>query len=80
MSEKVREELLNPETYFVGDITIIDMVAAPVPPGTKAPPRPYGRERMPWTELPIVEPFVIFESQPIAIPPGTTAPPRKPSP
>ena len=83
MSEKaLRElhELLNPHSYVIGGVTVIDAVAVPLPPGTMAPPRPPGRERVPGAELPMEEPIVIVSSESVPIPPGTIAPPRKPSP
>jgi hypothetical protein len=80
MSQSDLEQLLNPETTLTGGITIVDAVAVAVAPGTPAPPRPPGRERIPSSKPLVIEPIVIFESKSIAIPPGTIAPPRKPSP
>lgn len=78
MSEEELKPHLNPYTLLTDPVDVFDTVAVPVPPGTKAPPRPPGRERAPGLELPVTEPFEIFECQAIPVPPGTKAPPRPP--
>jgi hypothetical protein len=68
----------QPETFLTDEFLIFDVEATPVSPGTKAPPRPPGKERRPGQELPVTEPFEIFECEAIPVPPGTPAPPRPP--
>ena len=77
MSEEELKPHLNPHSLLTDPVDVFDVVAIPVPPGTKAPPRPPGRERT-VSELPVTEPFEIFECQAIPLPPGTKAPPRPP--
>src|SRR5687767_3892174 len=77
MSEEDLRPHLNPHSILTDPVDIFDEVAVPVPPGTKAPPRPPGRERT-TSELPVTEPFEVFECQAIPVPPGTKAPPRPP--
>ena len=77
MSEEELKPHLNPYSLLTDPVDVFDAVAIPAPPGTKAPPRPPGRERT-ASELPVTEPFEIFECQAIPVPPGTKAPPRPP--
>jgi hypothetical protein len=78
MSEEEIQTHLNPHSFLSPPAEIQDCVAIPLPPGTKAPPRPPGRERVPGQELPAEGPFEIFECNAIPLPPGTKAPPRPP--
>src|SRR5438045_2411346 len=78
MSEEELKPHLNPHSLLTDPVDVFDEVAVPVPPGTKAPPRPPGRERIPGRELPVTEPFEIFDCQAVPLPPGTKAPPRPP--
>ena len=78
MSEEEIKVHLNPYSYLIPAAEIQDSVVIPLPPGTKAPPRPPGRERVPGQELPMEGPFEIFECKAIPLPPGTKAPPRPP--
>jgi hypothetical protein len=77
MSEEELKPHLNPHSFLTEPVDIFDAVAVPVPPGTKAPPRPPGKERT-ASELPVTEPFEIFTEQAIPMLPGTKAPPRPP--
>src|SRR5438093_149787 len=78
MSEEELSQHVNPDSLLSGGMEVVDLVSRPVPPGSKAPPRPAGRERVPGSELPITEPFEIIECRAIPVPPGTKAPPRPP--
>jgi hypothetical protein len=78
MSEEELRSHSNPDSFLYPPADIFDGVAIPMPPGTKAPPRPPGRERVPGQELPAEGPIEIFECNAIPVPPGTKAPPRPP--
>lgn len=78
MSEEELKPHLNPHSLLTDPVDVFDVVAIPLPPGTKAPPRPQGKERKPGQEWPVTEPFETFECQAIPLPPGTPAPPRPP--
>jgi hypothetical protein len=75
MSEEELKRYLNPHSHLTAPVDAFEDVARPLPPGTLAPPRPPGRERI-VPEQPVVEPFDIFECQAVALPPGTMPPPR----
>ena len=47
MSEEELKPHLNPHSLLTDPVDVFDVVAIPVPPGTKAPPRPPGKERVP---------------------------------
>jgi hypothetical protein len=42
---------LNPYTFLTDPLDIFESAAVPVPPGTKAPPRPRGSEQFPVAGL-----------------------------
>jgi hypothetical protein len=46
MTEDELKPHLNPYSFLSDPLDVFDAVAVPVPPGTKAPPRPPGRERV----------------------------------
>jgi hypothetical protein len=66
------------ESFLTDEVNIFECEAIPLPPGTKAPPRPPGRGRVAGRELPAIDPFEVFECEAIPLPPGTPAPPRSP--
>jgi hypothetical protein len=78
VSEKELKSHSNPHSFLDPPVDFLEAEAIPVPPGTKAPPRPPGRERVPGQELPAEGPFEVFECKAIPLPPGTKAPPRPP--
>lgn len=80
MTEAELNASLNPDSSFIGGINIFDEVAKPVPPGTMAPPRPPGRERVPSPFPLATRPVTIFECQASQITPDTSEPHPKPSP
>ena len=45
MSDDELKDHLNPHTFLDAPIDAFEAVAEPLPPGTKAPPRPPGKER-----------------------------------
>jgi hypothetical protein len=45
MSEDELKRHSNPDSFLTDPVDVFDAVAEPVPPGTKAPPRPPGKER-----------------------------------
>lgn len=77
MSEEELKGHTNPDSYLSDRFELFECAAVPLPPGTKAPPRPAGRERTEYAPSG-TEPFEVFECQAIALPPGTKAPPRPP--
>ena len=50
MSEDELRRHSNPDSYLTDPVDVFDAVAEPVPPGTKVPPRPPGKERAPATQ------------------------------
>lgn len=78
MSEEEVREYSNPHTYLSEEVAFLECKSIPIPPGTKAPPLPPGRERVPGQELPPTGPFEVFECKGVPVPPGTKAPPRPP--
>ncbi len=52
MAEETITVNVNPHSYLTDPVEIFTAVSEPVPPGTMAPPRPPGKERllMPATE------------------------------
>lgn len=45
MSDEELKEHLNPHTFLDAPIDFFEAAAEPLPPGTKAPPRPPAKER-----------------------------------
>ncbi len=78
MPEEELKRHSNPHSFLDPPAHFLEAVAIPLPPGTKAPPRPTGRERVPGQELPAEGPIEIFECNAIPVPPGTKAPARPP--
>lgn len=50
MSEEELKPHLNPDSFLSDPVDVFEAVAEPLPPGTKAPPRPPGKERMPTAQ------------------------------
>ena len=67
------EPLLNSDSALTE--AVHDVRASPAF-ASVAPPRPPGRERAVGSELPVTEPFEIFESHAKPVPPGIVAPAR----
>jgi len=75
MPEDIYSKAIQPETCLTDELHVFDCPSVPIPPGTKAPSRLAGQERV-ASELPVTDQFEIFTEQVTRMPPGTMAPPR----
>jgi hypothetical protein len=51
VSDETLSQHVNPNSFLSDPVDIFDAVSEPIPPGTKAPPRPPGKERIPSPEV-----------------------------